>query len=285
MDFGVATFVTDYGIDPVSLGKAVEERGLESLYVTEHTHIPAARDSPWPGGPAGGELPRKYMHTYDPFVALSAIAATTSRIRIGTAICLVIERDPITLAKEIASLDQLSGGRFTLGVGAGWNHEEMANHGTDPGTRMALLAERLQAMEAIWTNEEATFHGRFVEFDRIWSWPKPVQLPRPPILVGGMGPKVIGRVLEYADGWMPLRVPMSKLDEFGERITDLRDRAAAFGRPRPTVTLFGGATKPEAIARYAKLGVDTVLFDLPDVKADEVPGVLDGFAELASSVQ
>ncbi|HEY9413995.1 MAG TPA: LLM class F420-dependent oxidoreductase [Pseudonocardia sp.] len=284
MDFGVATFVTDYGIDPVSLGRAVEERGFESLYVTEHTHIPACRESPWPGGPGGGELPKKYFHTFDPFVVLSAVAATTSTIRLGTAICLVIERDPITLAKEVASLDRLSGGRFTLGVGAGWNHEEMANHGTEPSTRMALLAERLKAMREIWTNDEASFNGKFVNFDRIWSWPKPIQSP-PPILVGGMGPKVIARVLDYGDGWMPLRVPMSKLDELGERITDLRTQAADAGRPRPSVTLFGGATKPEAIARYAELGIDTVLFDLPDVSADEVPPLLDEYAELAASIQ
>jgi probable F420-dependent oxidoreductase len=282
MDFGVVTFVTDYGIDPVSLGRAVEERGFTSLYVTEHTHIPASRESEWPGGAA--ELPAKYSHTFDPFVALSAIAATTSSIRLGTAICLVIERDPITLAKEIASLDRLSGGRFTLGVGAGWNREEMANHGTDPATRMALLAERIAAMREIWTSEEASFHGRFVDFDRIWSWPKPVQQPGPPVLVGGMGPRVLDRVLEYGDGWMPLRVPMSGLDEFGTRIDSLRSRAAAAGRPTPTVTLFGGAPKPEALQRYAELGVDTVLFDLPDVPAAEVPALLDSYAAAAADL-
>lgn len=279
MDFGVVTFVTDYGIDAVSLGRAVEERGFGSLYVTEHTHIPASRESEWPGGAA--ELPAKYSHTFDPFVALAAVAATTSSIRLGTAICLVIERDPITLAKEIASLDRLSGGRFVLGVGAGWNREEMANHGTDPATRMALLAERIAAMREIWTAEEASFHGKFVDFDRIWSWPKPVQQPGPPVLVGGMGPRVLDRVLEYGDGWMPLRVPMSGLDEFGARIVDLRARAAEAGRPEPTVTLFGGAPKAEALKRYAELGVDSVLFDLPDAPASEVPALLDSYASAA----
>jgi probable F420-dependent oxidoreductase len=285
MDFGVVTFVTDYGIDPVALGRAVQERGFGSLYVTEHTHIPASRESAWPGCAGGSELPDKYLHTYDPFVALSAIAATTETIRLGTAICLVVERDPITLAKEIASLDRLSGGRFTLGVGAGWNREEMANHGTDPATRMSLLAERVAAMRQIWTSTEATFHGKFVNFDRIWSWPKPVQRPGPPVLVGGMGPSVLDRVLDYGDGWMPLRVPFSQLDALGMRIVELRTRAADLDRPRPTVTLFGGALKPEAIARYAELEVDTVLFDLPDAAADEVPGLLDGYAELAAGVQ
>jgi probable F420-dependent oxidoreductase len=279
MDFGVVTFVTDYGIDAVSLGRAVEERGFGSLFVTEHTHIPASRESEWPGGAA--ELPVKYSHTFDPFVALSAVAATTSSIRLGTAICLVIERDPITLAKEIASLDRLSGGRFTLGVGAGWNREEMANHGTDPATRMSLLAERIAAMREIWRYAEASFHGRFVDFDRIWSWPKPVQQPGPPVLVGGMGPRVLDRVLEYGDGWMPLRVPLDRLDEFGARITSLRTRAAAAGRPEPSVTLFGGAPKPDALERYAELGVDTVLFDLPDVPAEQIPGLLDTYASVA----
>jgi probable F420-dependent oxidoreductase len=284
MDFGVVTFVTEYGMDPVSLGRAVEERGFSSLYVTEHTHIPASRESAWPGGGPGSELPRKYLHTYDPFVALSAVAAVTSTIRLGTAICLVVERDPITLAKEIATLDRVSGGRFTLGVGSGWNREEMANHGTDPKTRMRLLAERIAAMREIWTAEEASFHGEFVDFERIWSWPKPVQPGGPPVLVGGMGPKVADRVLEYGQGWMPLRVPVSRLDEFGARIDELRRRAADLGRPRPDVTLFGAATRPDALARYAELGVDTVLFDLPDAAPDEVPGLLDGFAELAASV-
>ena len=279
MDFGVVTFVTDYGIDAVSLGRAVEERGFGSLFVTEHTHIPACRESEWPGGTA--ELPAKYSHTFDPFVVLSAVAATTTTLRLGTAICLVVERDPITLAKEIASLDRLSGGRFVLGVGAGWNREEMANHGTDPATRMALLAERIAAMREIWTAEEASFHGKFVDFDRIWSWPKPVQQSGPPVLVGGMGPRVLGRVLEYGDGWMPLRVPVDQLDEFGSRVASLRTRAAAAGRPEPTVTLFGGAPKPEALRRYAELGVDTVLFDLPDVPAEKVPALLDSYASAA----
>lgn len=283
MDFGVVTFVTDYGIDPVTLGRQVEERGFDSLFVTEHSHIPASRESAWPGGT--DELPKKYSHTYDPFVALSAVAATTSRIRVGTAICLVVERDPIMLAKEIASLDLLSGGRFVLGVGAGWNREEMANHGTDPATRMALLTERMKAMQEIWNNEEASFHGRYVDFDRIWSWPKPVQRPRPRVLVGGLGPRVLDRVLDFGDGWMPLRVPVSKLDALGDRITELRTRAADTGRPRPNVTMYGGAPRADAVARYAELGVDTCLFELPEAKADEVPGLLDSYAEVAAAVQ
>lgn len=279
MDFGVVTFVTDYGIDAVSLGRAVEERGFSSLFVTEHTHIPASRESAWPAG--DGELPDKYSHTFDPFVVLAAVAATTSTLRLGTGICLVVERDPIVLAKEIASLDRLSGGRFTLGIGAGWNREEMANHGTDPTTRMTLMAERIAAMREIWTADEATFHGEFVNFDRIWSWPKPVQQPGPPILIGGMGPRVLDRILEYGDGWLPLRVPLRQLDAFGERVAELRTRAEEAGRPRPNVTMFGGAPRPEALPRYAELGVDTVLFDLPDAPAEEIPGLLDSYAAAA----
>ena len=178
----------------------VEDHGHESLFFAEHTHIPASRESTYPGG---GELPRKYSHCYDPFVALTAAAEATSSLRIGSGICLVIERDPITTAKEVASVDHLSGGRFEFGIGAGWNREEMANHGTDPRTRMRLLRERVEAMKAIWTQEEASYSGEFVNFDRIWSWPKPLQRPHPPILVGGAGPTVLDRVLAFGDGWFP----------------------------------------------------------------------------------
>jgi probable F420-dependent oxidoreductase len=200
MDFGIGYFPTHDAMGPGALARLVEEHGQESLLFAEHTHIPSARTSPYPGG---GELPPKYSHTYDLFVALTAAATATTRLRIGSGICLVIERDPITTAKEVASLDHLSGGRFEFGVGAGWNREEMANHGTDPRTRMALMRERIEAMKAIWTQDEATYHGEFVDFDAIWSWPKPVQRPHPPILVGGSGPTVMDRVRAFGDVWMP----------------------------------------------------------------------------------
>ena len=174
LEFGIGYFPTADAVDPGAFARLVEERGHESLFFAEHTHIPASRESPYPGG---GELPRKYSHTYDLFVALTAAAAATSTLRVGSGICLVVERDPITTAKEVASLDRLSGGRFEFGVGAGWNREEMANHGTDPRTRMRLMAERIEAMKAIWTEDEATYHGEFVNFDRIWSWPKPASGP------------------------------------------------------------------------------------------------------------
>ena len=182
MDFGVGYFPTHDGIGPGPLARLVEERGQDALVFAEHTHIPASRESAWPGG---GDLPPKYWHCYDLFVALTAAAAATSRLRIGSGICLVIERDPIVTAKEVASVDHLSGGRFEFGVGAGWNREEMANHGTDPRRRMAVMRERVEAMKAIWTQDEAEYHGKQVDFDPIWCWPKPVQQPHPPILLGG----------------------------------------------------------------------------------------------------
>ena len=176
MEFGIGYFPTHDAVGPGEVARLTEERGFESLFFAEHTHIPVSRDSEYPGG---GALPRKYIHTYDLFVALTAAAAATSRLRVGSGICLVVERDPITTAKEVASVDRLSGGRFEFGVGAGWNREEMANHGTDPRTRMRLLKERIEAMKAIWTQDEASYHGDFVSFDAIWSWPKPAQRPHP----------------------------------------------------------------------------------------------------------
>ena len=199
MDTGIGFFATHDAIGPGQMAKLVEDRGHESLFFAEHTHIPASRETPY----AGGELPRRYWHTYDLFVALTAAATATSRLRVGSGICLVVERDPITTAKEVASVDHLSGGRLEFGVGAGWNREEMRNHGTDPTKRMAILRERVEAMKAIWTQNEASYSGEHVSFERIWSYPKPAQRPHPPILVGGDGPTVEERVLAFGDGWFP----------------------------------------------------------------------------------
>lgn len=218
MEFGVGYFPTHDGVRPGEIARRAEERGQSGLFFAEHTHIPAGRESPWPGG---DRLPQKYFHTYDLFVALTAAAEATSRLRIGSGVCLVVERDPIITAKEVASVDHLSGGRFEFGIGSGWNREEMRNHGTDPRTRLALLGERVRAMQEIWTAEEATFHGRFANFDRIWSWPKPAQKPWPPVLIGGGGPTALDRVLAYGDGWFP---QWHDADLFG-RIRELRDRA------------------------------------------------------------
>jgi len=199
MDFGISYFPTHDGIAPGALARLLQERGQDALYFAEHTHIPASRETPYPGG----ELPRKYWHIYDLFVALTAAAAATTKLRVCSGICLVIQRDPIITAKEVASIDHLSGGRHEFGVGAGWNREEMRNHVTDPRQRMAILRERVEAMKAIWTQDEATYIGEHVSFERIWSYPKPEQRPHPPVLVGGDGPTVLDRVLAFGDAWLP----------------------------------------------------------------------------------
>jgi probable F420-dependent oxidoreductase len=218
MEFGIGYFPTHDAMSPGALAALIEERGHGSLVFAEHTHIPASRESPYPGG---GELPRKYIHTYDLFVALTHAAAATSRLRIGSGICLVIQRDPIVTAKEVASIDHLSGGRFDFGVGAGWNREEMSNHGTDPRRRMRVMKERIEAMKALWTETEATYHGEYVNFDRVWCWPKPAQHPHPPVLVGGLGETVLDRVLDFGDAWFPNYGPPDLLD----RVEQLRARA------------------------------------------------------------
>ena len=276
MKFGVYIFATDYSIGVIDLAKALEERGFESLFLPEHTHIPASRLSPWP---AGGELPREYSHTLDPFVALSAAAAVTTRLQLGLGVCLVIERDPIVLAKEVASLDHISGGRVLFGGGGGWNKEEMANHGTDPAHRWTVLRERVQAVKEIWTHDEATYKGEFVNFEAIWSWPKPVRMP--PVLVGGNGAGTFERVLDYGDGWIPLN--RGDGERLAGRITELQRLAAERGRPPVPVTVFGVPPKPEVLARYAELGVERLLFGLPPAGAEEILPRLDRLAGLLPS--
>jgi probable F420-dependent oxidoreductase len=252
MDFGIGYFPTHDAVAPGAFAQLVEERGHESLFFAEHTHIPASRESPYPGG---AELPRKYIHTYDLFVALTAAAQATSSLRVGSGICLVVERDPITTAKEVASIDHLSGGRFEFGVGAGWNREEMSNHGTNPRTRMRLMAERIEAMKAIWTQPEATYHGEFVNFDRIWSWPKPAQSPHPPILVGGLGPTVLDRVLAFGDAWFPNYGP----DDLLTRIAQLRERAER----DIEISIMGVPPLAAALEPFAQAGCRRVVHWIP----------------------
>src|SRR5881227_2585695 len=229
MDFGVVMFSTAYAIAPDELARALEERRFESLWIPEHTHIPASRRSPWPGGP---NLPQEYWSSYDPFLALQAAAAATRRLKLGTGICLVVERDPITTAKEVATLDRLSNGRFLFGIGGGWNAEEMENHGTPFKARWKILRERVLAMKTIWTQKEPEFHGEFVRFDKIWADPKPVQQPHPPIIMGGDGPTTFDRVAEYGDGWMPIlrphTNPVARIPELHARLKEAgRDPSSA----------------------------------------------------------
>jgi probable F420-dependent oxidoreductase len=253
MKHGVAIFATDEGIRPAELALRAEELGFESLFFPEHTHIPASRTS---AAPRGGELPREYSHTLDPFVALMCAATATARLRLGTGICLLVERDPITTAKTAATLDYLSGGRLLLGVGAGWNLEEMENHGTDPSRRFGLLKERVEAIKAIWTEEEASYHGRYVGFDRIWAWPKPVQRPHPPVMIAGNGPKVIDRVLAYGDEWLP-----EPEDGLVHRMHELTERARAAGRDPVPITVYG--TDPADVDAYAEAGAHRCVYWLP----------------------
>jgi probable F420-dependent oxidoreductase len=277
MKFGITMFPADFAIDPVTLGRAVEERGFESLWFPEHTHIPTSRRSPWPGGP---ELPREYYHTHDPFVALAAVAATTTSLKLGTGICLVVERDPITTAKEVASLDFLSNGRFLFGIGGGWNLEEMENHGTDPDKRWKLMRERVLAMKEIWAKDEAEFHGKLVDFDPIWSWPKPVQKPHPPVLVGGLGDKVYDRVVAYGDEWIPNRVVSP--EDLGERIAELQRRAEAAGRERIPVTVFGAKAEARLLERLSAAGVTRSLFYLLPGEPGQIERELDEHAAVAA---
>ncbi len=276
--FGITMFPTDYAIQPVPLARAVEERGFDSLFFPEHTHIPASRDTPFPGG---GDLPEMYWHTHDPFVALGACAAVTQRIRLGTGICLVIERDPITLAKEIASLDVISGGRFVLGVGAGWNREEMENHGTDYRQRWAILREKILAMKAIWRDDNAEFHGEHVNFDPLWSWPKPVQSGGPPVWIGANSKWVYDRVAEYGDGWMPIggRDPV--------QLDAMREALAARGRQLEDMPLALFGAPPDAEVLKAKIdeGFDHLVFMVMPESEDKVLHALDRLSALRDQLR
>ncbi|HSG91503.1 MAG TPA: LLM class F420-dependent oxidoreductase [Pseudomonadales bacterium] len=279
-DFGVLIFPTDYAIDPATLASAVEARGFESLFVTEHTHIPVSRRSPWPGG---AELPREYWHTHDPFVALSMAAAVTTTLKLGTGISLVTERDPILMAKQVATLDHLSGGRLVLGVGAGWNAEEMAHHGTPYAQRWKILRERILAMRTIWNEEEPEFHGEFVDFEPIWSWPKPARPGGPPILIGASSKYVFDRVAEYGDGWMPID---GRNDEvLNNGVTRLREACEAHGRDfaEMDLSVFGVRADAQRIEQLMAMGFRRLIFALPPADADTVIPLLDRYAEVAAT--
>ena len=252
---GLLAFFTAETAGVPEVARLAEERGVESLWVPEHTHIPVVYSSPTPTGFA---LPEYYKQLFDPFLVLTAAAVVTTRLRLGTGIALVANHDPITLAKQIATLDQISGGRFLLGVGAGWNKEEIENHGVEFETRWRRAMEHLAAMKAIWTQEEASFAGKWVNFDRIWSWPKPVQQPHPPILLGTLQPSAL--VIRHADGWLPLSV--AHPGQLPERIAGLRARAEEAGRDPDgiEVTVFSlERTAAETVAEYGEMGADRVV--------------------------
>ncbi len=269
-------FMTDYSIQPGELAIALEERGFESVWVPEHSHIPLSRESPWPGG---SELPKMYYDTYDPFVTLSVMAGVTRTLKLGTGICLVVQRDPIHLAKETASLDQVSGGRFLFGIGGGWNAEEMADHGTAYKTRFSLMRERVDAIKTIWTESKPDYSGEYVNFPQMMAWPKPMQKPHPPIHLGGGFPHGAKRAIEYGDGWMPIGTRPNVL----EVVPRFRQMAAEADRNPDEIELsiFGPNTEGDALKAYADAGVDRIIFNLPSEPADKVLPMLDEYAKLA----
>jgi probable F420-dependent oxidoreductase len=279
MDLGLTIFPTDTAIAPDKLAREAEDRGFESLFFPEHTHIPIGRRTPYP---AGGPLPEEYSHSLDPFVALGAAAAVTSRLRLGTAVCLVAQRDPIVLAKEVASLDHLSGGRVVFGIGYGWNVDEMEDHGVAPSSRRALVREKVLAMQGLWRDEVAGYDGEHVRFEPSWSWPKPIQRPHPPILIGGApGPTLFRHVVEFAAGWMPLTGVGSR-----EVRSALRTAADEAGRDPASVDVVPVWARADqaTLEHYATLGVTRAVLGLPPAPADQVLPILDGYRKLMDAL-
>src|SRR5271154_676567 len=279
MEFGASMFFTDYSMRPDALAKALEARGFDSLWAPEHSHIPLSRESPFPGG---GDVPKRYFDVMDPFVSLTAAAMATTKLKVATGICLVVQRDPIQTAKLVASIDQISGGRFLFGIGAGWNAEEMANHGTDFKTRFALMRERIEAMKAIWTQTKPEYHGQFVNFNEMMTWPKPVQKPHPPVLVGGVFPHGARRALAFGDAWMP-HASRPDYPDVAEFLPRFRQMAAEANRDPAAVpiTIFGTPEEPDRLKRYHDLGIARTVVSLPSAKADEILPMLDRWAEMA----
>ena len=278
MRVGLFYFPTNYGINVRELARAAEDRGFESLFFPEHTHIPTSRRTPYPGG---GELPKAYSHTHDPFVALSFAASATKKIFVGTGICLIPQRDPIVTAKCVASLDRLSNGRFIFGIGGGWNVDEMENHGARYETRFKLLRERILAMKALWTQQEPEFHGEMVNFDSVWFYPKPLQKPHPSILLGGPSDHTLKRVVEFCDGWFPIaRGGFNPTDA----VRRLREAAAAGGRDLSTlsISVFGAPAHKAALDEYRNAGIQRAVLGIPDVSRDEIMTFLDKNAKFAA---
>ena len=276
MDAGAAIFFTDYSIGPAALGRALEERGIGSLWAPEHSHIPLSRASAFP---QGGDLPKKYYDVMDPFVTLAAAAAVTTKLEVATGVCLVVQRDPIQTAKAVASLDQVSGGRFLFGIGAGWNADEMENHGTEYKSRFKRMREQVLAMKEIWTKDEAQFHGQHVNFDPIWSWPKPAQKPHPPVLLGGESGHTLQRVVDFCEGWFPRG---RAGDVILAGLKDLKARAARAGRDVKTisVSVFGAKPDEATLETYAGAGITRSILRLPSEGRDVILPLLDQYAKL-----
>jgi len=277
-EFGALMFPTDYAIQPTELAKAIEERNLDSIFFPEHTHIPASRRTAYP---MGGDLPKEYIHTYDPFVALATCAAVTSRIKLGTGICLIVERDVIALAKETASLDRLSNGRLILGIGAGWNAEEMENHGIEYSKRWKVVREKVLALRQLWTEENAEFHGEYVNFDAVWSHPKPIQPNGPPIWMGATSKWSYDRIAEYCDGWLPV----AGLSE--GMLPDVESAMTNRGRAMSDLTLgmFGVPPDEPFILNKLEEGYSHLVFGLPPEGADVVLPLLDQYAAIAEKLR
>ena len=275
MHFGASMFFTDYSMTSAELAQALESRGFESVWAPEHSHIPTSRRSPFPGG---GDLPKQYYDVMDPFVTLTAAAIATKTLKLGTGVCLVNQRDTIQTTKLVASIDQVSGGRFLFGIGIGWNAEEMENHGTVFATRAKLVRERIEAMKEIWTKSKAEYHGEFVRFDPIMAWPKPVQKPHPPVIVGGAFPQGARRALRYGNGWIPIagRAPIE------EALRAFKQMAAEAGRDpaEVPVSTFGATEDLDVIRRNGDLGVSRMVVTLSSEKEDKILPVLDRWADL-----
>lgn len=283
MHFGASIFFTDSSITPAELGRALEERGFESVWAAEHSHIPLSRKSPWGGG---GDLPKQYYDVMDPFVTLTAAACATKTLRIGTGVCLVNQRDPIQLAKLVASIDQVSAGRFLFGVGNGWNQDEMENHGTVFATRHKLVRERIEAMREIWTKSRPEYHGEFVNFDPMMTWPKPVQKPHPPVIVGGAYPYAARRAVRYGDGWMPLAGRPQQYGDVFDYVPKFREMLKEAGRDPETfpVSLFSSVDDLDRLKRYRDMGIVRSVVSLPAAGEDVVLPILDRWAELMRQV-
>ena len=282
LKFGVSMFFTDYSMPPGELGQALEQRGFESVWAPEHSHIPLSRKTPFPGG---GDLPKKYYDAMDPFVTLTAAAMATQTLKVGTGVCLVQQRDPIQTAKLVASIDNVSGGRFLFGIGNGWNQDEMENHGTEFKSRHKRARENVEAMKAIWTKSKAEYHGEFVHFDPMMAWPKPVQKPHPPVIVGGAFPYSARRAIRYGDGWIP-QAARGGYQEIADMFPEFRKMASEAGRDPASIaiTIWFPRKDPDLMKRYQDLGVSRVVFNLESEKADAILPVIDSWATLMRQV-